>query len=403
MDMQRICRSLFVALLLLGWMGALPAHGASATTVLFAARWDGGLSGWQPTGDSSWAVKSGVPFYSNPTGASELLAPYRLDGARDFAVEAEIARIGDRGRSLAHEEWGYGVFARGTGSTGRDIGGGFFFGLQNGGSSFYPQSGLDWGGSVLRGTDVALHDGFNTFRLEVHSDHYTLFENEVPTVQATVKGFRGDRVGIFSREYRIRVRNFRVTALPAKSIAGGPAPSLLSRLPALDLHSREAPGGFRKRFGEYYTNGEIAAGRGVTVDSLRQSGRLLSYQVEYGRLLDARHPKTGEKAIDATVAAFSTPAGARTDYDYLHGYYTGQQIRLATPGKYGVADFLATYEQDFRGVRYSAYDLGFVRGTYRVAVTVQVVKGTVPSFLALQWLDAAARAIDGRLKAAPAG
>jgi hypothetical protein len=389
-------RWLLAVLLLVGWLSVGPAH--AAPPVLYAARWSSGLAGWQPVGDPGWTVTNGIPVYGNHTGAADLIAPYRAGGLQNFAVEASIARIGDRGASLAYPERGYGVFVRGTGKHGADIGGGFFYGELNG-NGFYPQSGLDWHGSVLRGADVALHDGFNTFRLEVHGGHYALFENGVLTVQATVKGLRGDRVGVFSREYRLRVRSFRVFALPAQSASGGPAPSLLAGLPSLDLRAKEAPSGFRKSYGEYYTNAEVATERGVTADSLRQSGRLLSYEVEYRRLLDRHNPEKGEKAIDASVSAFLSADGARASFDYVHGYYKEHQFRLSTPGKYGTEDFLAGYEYPLQTKTYTSYDLGFVRGTHYAAVSVYFVKGTVPAFQALQWLDAAARAIDTRLKA----
>jgi hypothetical protein len=394
MFMRLRLRWLLAALVLVGWLGVGSAHAVGP--VLYSARWSGGLSGWQPVGDSGWTVTNGIPLYGNHTGAADLIAPYRVDGLQNFAVEASIARIGDRGKSLAYPERGYGVFVRGTGKQGADVGGGFFFGEANG-NGFYPQSGLDWHGSVLRGADVALHDGFNTFRLEVHGDHYALFENGVLTVQATAKGFRGDRVGVFTREYRIRVRSFLVFALPAQAASGGPAPALLGSLPALDLHAKEAPSGFRKSYGEYYTNAEVATGRGVTADSLSQTGRLLTYEVVYRQLLDRRNPDKGEKAIDVSVTAFRSTDAAAANYDYIRGYYQDHGFRLSTPGKYGSEDFLTSYDDTFRQQPYSNYDLDFVRGTHFVAVSVYFVEGTVPAFQALQWLDNAARAIDRRL------
>jgi hypothetical protein len=188
-----------------------------------------------------------------------------------------------------------------------------------------------------------------------------------------------------------------VTALSVRSPAGGPPPALLGKQAALDLRPKEAPAGFRKSSGEYFTNAEIAVERNETVDALRQSGRLLSYQVEYRQLLDRRHPEKGEEAIDATVAAFTSASGARADFDYIRQQYSGQQFRLSTPGKYGVEDFLAVYDSSYRGKSYTNYDLLFVHGVYRAAVSVSFVKDTVPPFQALQWLEGAARAIDSRL------
>jgi hypothetical protein len=378
---------------------ALPVRAQTAPTVLYEAQWTHGLSGWQPAGDSGWSVTSSIAAFDNHSGAADLIAPYRLANLRDFAVEAQIERIGGDGYNLAYAEHGYGIFVRGTGNKGASVEGGFLFGQING-NGYLPQSALDWGGSVLRGADVALHDGFNTFRLEVHGNHYAVYENGVLTIQATVSGFAGDRVGIFSREYRIRVRSFRVIALPARSVSGGLSPSLLGRLPGLDLQQKKVPAGFGKNFGEYYTNSEIATERGVTVDSLKQAGRLLSYQVEYRQLLDRRHPNKGEKAIDSTVAAFSSATSARTDFDTIRAAYSGSQYRVSTPGKYGTEDFLAVYDQMFDGKLNTSYDLVFVRGQYRAAVSVSFVKGKVPAFQALQWLHTAAQAVDTRLKGA---
>jgi hypothetical protein len=371
----------------------------AASPVLFTAHWGSTLSGWQPLGDGGWTVTKEMVVYGNHTGAADLVAPYRLGSRRDFAVEAAIARTGGPGASVLYPERGYGVFVRGIEKQGAAVAGGFFFGEALG-NGYYPQSALDWGGTVLRGASVALHAGFNMFRLEVHGDHYAVFENGVITTQATVKGFRGDRVGVFSREYRIRVRSFRVVALPSHSASGGPAASLLAGLALLNLQPNDAPAGFRRSYGEYFTNREVALQRNVTVELLRQSGRLLSYRVEYGHFLDPRHPEKGENSLAVTVAAFRSPTSARADYDYVLSTYGNEWNRLPSPGLYGVEDFLATDDWQSAGVQYRTDDLDFVRGSYRISVRLVYVKGTVSDTLPMQWMSTAAHAIDTRMQAA---
>jgi len=390
---------IITGLFLVAATGILPLRAVAASSPLYTARWTAGLGGWKSLGDSGWKVAGGMAVYGNHTGAADLAATYRLGHLRDFAVEAAIERIGGPGASRFYSEPGYGVFVRGSGTRGANVGGGFFPGDPDG-NGYYPQSALDWGGNVLRGDTVALHDGFNTFRLEVHSNQYAVFENGVLTTQATVKGFRGDQVGVFSRQYRIRVRSFRVLALSPRSASGGPPASLLAGLAALNLHGTDVPTGFGRVYGEYFTNKEVAVQRNVAVESLRQSGRLLSYEVEYGRFLDRKHPEKGENMVSAVVAAFRSPEGARADYDRLAGTYGSAWNRLPSPGKYGVQDFLASDDWASSGVQFRTDDLLFVRGTHRISLRFVSVRGSVPDTQPMLWLDTTARDMDARLKAA---
>jgi hypothetical protein len=400
MAVPRAWRRIVSGLLLVLAAGVLPLRATAASGPLFTARWDASLAGWQPLGDGGWKVTNGMAAYRNHTGVADLVAPYRLGSLHDFAVEAAIARVGGPGGSAVYAERGYGVFVRGTGKQGADVGGGFFYGEPLGGGS-YPQSALDWGGTVLRGASVALHAGFNTFRLEVHGDHYAVFENSVLTTQAAVKGFRGDRVGVFSRQYRILVRSFRVFALPPKAASGGPPASLLARLAALNLHPQDAPAGFHRDYGEYYTNHEVALQRGIPVESLRQAGRLLSYGVEYGQFPDPGHPEKGENVLVVTIAACRTASAARADYAYVLSTYGSDWSRLPAPGRYGVEDSLTTLDWESSGVRYRTDDLNFVRRMYRVSVRFVSVRGTVPDTAPMQWIDTAAQAVDTRVSHEP--
>lgn len=374
---------------------AVPAEaatGAGGATV-YQAGWSRGLTGWSIVGGPDWGTSAGVASY-NGKADGEILAPYRAR-LHDFAVEARIQRIGPAGRSNVYGDRGYGVVVWSSGRTGSGVRGGFYAGE----GFVSPQSGIYWAGNRLPGEDVALHDGYNTFRLTVHGNRFTVSEDGVTTVRSAVYCCgSGSRFGIFSVKYRIRVKSFKVIALPPSRPVPAPRTSVILRLETLGLRRSDVPANFRRYRGDYHTNLEIARDRGETTADVAKQGRILSLNVGYIQ----PQKKGGPRILEATVVAFRTVSDARTAFTSSvlgdRSLATSAGYHESIPGKFGVDDFLAIYPSSYRLTQYTFYDLLFQRGDYYVDVALYFPVGTVSPFDADSAITAAGHGIDGRLQ-----
>lgn len=372
---------------------AAPLPVSESATVLYRADWSHGLAGWTLLGDRGWSVTHGVLTYSG-MGNSELLAPFRLPISGDVAVEAQIEQ-GRRVRNRQSDR-GYGVVANHSVKLWSGVAGGFFYGDQ----PYTPQSELYWDGDTVSGEDVALHDGYDQFRLERRGNVYSVVENGIGTVHFNINDAHGTRLGLFSRQYRIRVRSLLVLALPTKKASGislGRNPTL-PPLKAFDLSLADVPPTFTRTYGHYYPNAEVARQRNVSVQSLNLLGRIISYEVSY------RRPTTRlYDDIYASITVYGTTQAAHVDTQYIISAY--QQNRSApeytqsVPGAFGDEDGLIAYRYTaYDGSQYDTYDLVFRRGLYRAALELDFPHGQESHEQSVGLVTQLGHVVDERLK-----
>jgi hypothetical protein len=333
---------------------ALVPHAATRAVLYQIDFSQSGLAGWGFQGKRGWKVTDGVLSFDG-RAHSEALAPFQTVHLHDFAVEADIQSLG----TSSVQGFGYGLIVRGKTAK--------FSGIQGGMALSYPkqvvEEEISWNGLQAGGAYVQPHDGFNSYRLEVHGASYTLFVDGLETVQFRIDSFRkGTAVGIWSGSYKLLVRLFRVFRLSRVS----PTPKVPA-LGGLNLKPADVPHGLQQAFGYYWTDDEVARDNQVTLATVTGSGRIATYEVGF-----EDPARTGFYALSSFLGVFSSSEQATVALarDVIRARFAG------SPG-YTEADVPELSSDAFRiGFRFEVangptYDIGgifFHRGRYMDAM-----------------------------------
>lgn len=190
-----------------------PRGRLGAPRLVYQANWKHGKLGWSSSGDGSWQVVNGALLFDG-AGASAILAPPTFTRRWNYAVEATIQTTG---HSDYNGTSGFGIAFRAK--RGLDL---------------YPHYGAPdaLGAGVLNASagiapiwvypepldrsDFDPHGGWHTYRVEVRGNDIRLLVDGQLAARAKSNRFLGGpRMGIFSIDSEIAVRDFKVYGLSA--------------------------------------------------------------------------------------------------------------------------------------------------------------------------------------------
>jgi hypothetical protein len=279
-----------------GAQAQFPSHAMSSQTVLYRSTFgNAGLKGWHING---WWHRGAQGIGSViGLGSGEILAPISVSRLRNFSVLASIKAVDSPDQPAYSESQSYGLDVRATIWKPGVRGGSYL-------SYPYPGPNFGWSDQRVGGNDIILNPGFNTYRVDVHGNDYTLTINGVQIVQFPItRSGTGSRVGIWSDHRQIELRDFIVTRL------GGTFP--LRKAPPMQalLPSRsDIPRSLRAAGGHYFTPEELARDGSDSIDAIQARGEVLSYEARYDQ---SGGPSTLPWLLNVTMTAYNSVEAAQ--------------------------------------------------------------------------------------------
>jgi hypothetical protein len=165
-----------------------------AGTVLYETDWSGGLGDWIGTAD--WQVVDGTLVNDGSRPSLSLLGPRTRGPVTDYAVEAQILRVGGDG---------LGVFVRRA-----EDQRGYLAGLY---LNFAMISGREPFNSFAS-REFKNRDGWHTYRLEVRGNNFRLAIDGLRLFEASDDRYStGTQFGLWAQNAEIRVLSFKIIAL----------------------------------------------------------------------------------------------------------------------------------------------------------------------------------------------
>lgn len=416
-------RRLFVIVAMLGAVAAAPG-GTRATSSNMAVRANEqgailyqasfktkGLRGWTqhvPPGDtSSWHVnRQGILVFSGEAGSqAEMQAPFSVARLSNFAVQAQIKVVGQPSDPF----YGFGVVVRNadqpsaftTGSNATGVLGGYY--------SLPALAELVWYPDEVGGAAATLSPGYNTFRVEVHRNDYSLLINGRLIVRFPITPSKeGAHIGLWAHSQKVRVKSFQVFRLSSAP----PLPAVPS-IKALALSPTDVPSGFRLAGrADYITVAEQARFDKVSAEEEAGRGFVLGYAASY---LTPVLPNTGVYLADTEVLEYTsapnahahwsldwanTPTNVQTGDPTATHYASGDVSGVGDEAHWVSYDSTETYY----GPSFKVTQLGilFRRGPFEGFVNGGFVQGTVSHDEMLKEVTAWAKVVDGRIQTARA-
>jgi 3-keto-disaccharide hydrolase len=187
-----------------------PTPGPTATPtpgpeVLYQADWSNGMNGWAAS--PSWKTVDGMLITDGGSGNTAAIAPYRPGEIANYAVEVELKLI--RGNGLT-----YGIFVRGD-----DSGEGYWVGYegvrQNLGSGatiwsddYFPYA------KFVQNAPFEPKSDWQIYRVEVKGTTIKLLVDGATILEVQDNRYiSGGKIGLWSQEYQLNIRNFKITKL----------------------------------------------------------------------------------------------------------------------------------------------------------------------------------------------
>ncbi len=165
-----------------------------AGTVLYETDWSGGLGDWK--GGPDWQVVGGTLVNDATRPSLSLLGPPARSPVTNYAVEAQIMRLGGDG---------FGVYVRHT-----DNEQGYLAGLY---LTFAMISARQPFNSFAS-SEFKNRDGWHTYRLEVRGNTFTMSIDGQRAFEASDDRYQtGTQFGLWAVNAEIRVRSFKIIAL----------------------------------------------------------------------------------------------------------------------------------------------------------------------------------------------
>jgi len=367
-------------------LAATPGKSDQASSVLY--RWKFPAAGQS----GAWTFTKGVLSYDGESNAF-LFAPFRLKHVADFALQATMRGLGSGGP--AANLIGFGLTVRQkVGDPHAGISGGSFFAsnLEDNNPEIY------WNGDTVGGAAFDPKSSWHVYRLEVRGDVYTVLIDGKKVVEYTIDDYPYPvQVGIFSRYYKIQVKNFQVFALSAPAAS----PAVLPPVKQFTLTVSDLPTTtfYQPYIRHYYTNEEVARRRGASLSLVQSSGRIISYGTDFFA--------DGRDIVDifSSVIAFKTPDAARADIP-VRLAATRQQIPSGVTvhdlpaGQVGEMSAGYSFDYDPGGAPATFVLLYFARGSYQGELTLAFNAGILTSDQIRAYTINLAKIVDQRLSAA---
>lgn len=190
---------------------AVPPPPPEPGTILYEADWSGGTRGWG--GPPDWKVGSAMLLNDGSGSGSKfmpILSPQRSPDIADYAVEADIRVLPGGSRAS------FGVVVRADGKSG-----GYAVGVGSGWGRTAKVVRLEglWGTNIIdaRVAEGQVFDpgtGWHTYRAESKGNAITLLIDGAVMVTGNDNRYlSGGQQGLWSNQYQLEVRSFRVIAL----------------------------------------------------------------------------------------------------------------------------------------------------------------------------------------------
>ncbi len=382
-------------------LGILPAHvtaaqtqltthapaGSNRSSLLYRSTFGTtGLRGWHIHG--LWHAGSDGVAGMIGSNSGQILAPVSVAHLRNFRVTASIRAVGPPGPPPSPEIQAYGLDLRSTIWKPGVRGGSFL-------SYPYPGPNLAWSNQRVGGNDVTLDPGFNTYRVDVHGNDYTLTINGLQIVQFPINPrSTGTRVGIWSDHRQIEVKGFTVTRL------GGAFP--LQKAPpmqALSLGRSDIPRSLRAAGGHYLTLEELAREGTESIDAIQARGEVLSYDARYDQ---TSGPSTLPWELAVSMAAYNSREAAQkalVEMEFGPGGPDNATVAHWVVGDLnGLGDGASILSYDSGGSTYVF--ITFRREAYVVRVVTVFLQGFVTHSEMVNQTGALAKIIDRHIRQA---
>jgi hypothetical protein len=382
-------------------VGRAPNH----ATVLYRAPFKTHrLKGWTSYQEgsatsSSWHVnRKGILIFDGPAqGAAEVQAPFAVAHLTNFAVQAQIQVIGQPASGFS----GFGIVVRNadqpaafsTGPSASGVMGGFY--SSPGGAE------LVWYPDEVGGAAATLTSGYNTVRVEVHGNDYSLLINGKLIVSFPITLTRkGTHIGLWALSQKVRVKTFQVVRL-----SSAPALPALPPIKAQTLGPSDVPGGFvLAGRADYFTPAEYVQLNTHAAETA--AGFVLGYGATY---LASAAPTSGIYNVYSEVDAYTsaenahaavstnwakTPALVKAGVPDATNYDSGDVSGIGDEAHWFSFDTTETYY----GTPFKATTMSIVfhQSTFQDLVSASFVQGTVSHDDMLKAVTAWARVVDDR-------
>jgi hypothetical protein len=271
---------------------------------------------------------------------------------------------------------------------------------------FYSSPGsaeLVWYPDEVGGNAPRLHAGYNTYRVTVHGNDYSLSINGQSIVDFPITpSHRGSHIGLWGLAQKLQVKSFQVFRLSSATALPAVPP-----IKAMALGPSDVPSGFvLAGRADYYTAEEEARLDNVSASALLNKGYVLGYSTDF---LAPSAPTTGAYEADSLILAYTSTANA-------HAAWSADWTSAPTVVKQGAPDAANFASGDVSGIgdeaHWLSYDTSenyygppfkitrlailFRRGTYEDIVGGTFVQGTVSHDDMLKAVTAWAQVVDNR-------
>jgi hypothetical protein len=366
-----------------------------------------GIKGWKQYPEfsasvSSWRVnRKGILIFNGPAqGAAEVQAPFSVAHLTNFAVQAQIQAVGQPSDSRFS---GFGIVVRNADQPAPFTPAATATGVLGGMYSSPGGAELVWYPDEVGGAAPMLHAGYNTFRVEVHANDYSLLINGQLIVRFPITlSHIGTHIGVWALSQKLQVKAFQVFRLP--SAAALPA---IPPIKAQTLGPSDLPSGFGLAGrADYSTPAEFVRLNNVTHTAESAAGFVLGYYAYY---LAPTAPTSGLYLVYSEVDAYTSAENA-------HAAASSNWANTAALVKAGVPDSTDLASGDVSGLGDEAHwfsfnttetyygssfkvtvlSIVFHQGTFEDLVSAQFVQGTVSHDDMLNEVKALAATVDAR-------
>jgi hypothetical protein len=331
-------------------------------------------------------------------GSAELQAPFSVAHLTDFAVQAQIEKIGKPTDPFN----GFGIVVRNADQPAPFTPAPTATGVLGGLYSSPGGAELVWYPDEVGGAAATLKPGYNTFRVEVHGNDYSLLINGQFIVSFPITLSRqGTHIGLWAFSQKLTVKSFQVFRLA--SAAALPA---VPPIKPLMLGPTDVPSGLvLAGRADYFTVAEVARFNNISAGTEAGRGYLLGYGATY---VAPSAPATGVYQVTSGIDAYNSISNAHagwtrdtaSDLAYVQG--TPQSTNYQSGDVNGLGDeaFWFSYDapEAYYGTSFSSTQLiiQFRRGSYVELVGAGWVHGTISHDEMLKAVTAWAQIVDGR-------